>query len=193
MRLLAIALPDSDRKGLVKFLFWSGCRPGEAFALTWGDISDDCCKIRINKSRNLYSVLKSTKNGVKRTFPTVPGSKLQKLLLEIKPSCNLNTLVFTDESGNPLSSAVLQKVWNGHTSKINGREYVSLGVLKELVKKGSLPFYLKPYSTRHTFATWAITQGVSPDKVARWIGDKVETVLRYYCHPQVVEADCPDF
>ncbi|MEH1817760.1 MAG: hypothetical protein V7L31_01445 [Nostoc sp.] len=116
------------------------------------------------------------------------------MLLEIRPlQRDLNTLVFTDESGNPLSSAVLQRSWNGHTSKINGCEYVCLGVLKELVKKGSLPFYLKPYSTRHTFAIWAITQDVSPDKVAQWIGDKVETVLRYYCHPQVMEADCPDF
>ncbi|PAX56513.1 hypothetical protein CK510_10225 [Brunnivagina elsteri CCALA 953] len=37
------------------------------------------------------------------------------------------------------------------------------------------------------------TLGVSPDKVAKWIGDRTETVLKYYCHPEVVEADCPDF
>ncbi|MEH1783353.1 MAG: tyrosine-type recombinase/integrase [Nostoc sp.] len=179
---------------LIKFLFWSGCRPGEAFALTWGDISNDCCQININKSRNLYRILKSTKNGVKRIFPTAPGSRLQKLLLEIRPpQCDLSTLVFQDESNNPLSSAVLQKVWKGQKYKSNGREYLYLGVISELVEKGSLPFYLKAYATRHTFATWAITQGVSPDKVAKWIGDRVETVLRYYCHPQVVEADCPDF
>ncbi|WP_375497091.1 tyrosine-type recombinase/integrase [uncultured Nostoc sp.] len=184
----------SHYSSLIKFMFWAGCRPGEAFALTWADISDDCCKISINKSRNLYRILKSTKNGVKRIFPTTPGSKLQKLLLEIRPSqCDLNTLIFTDESGSPLSSAVLHKAWKGVRYKSGGREYIYQGVVSELVENGSLPFYLKFYATRHTFATWAITQGVSPDKVAKWIGDRVETVLRYYCHPQVVEADCPDF
>ncbi|WP_242038916.1 hypothetical protein [Anabaena lutea] len=50
-----------------------------------------------------------------------------------------------------------------------------------------------PYSTRHTFATWAIASGITPDKVALWIGDEVATVLKHYCHPNVVEADCPDF
>ncbi|MBG1268374.1 site-specific integrase [Nostoc sp. WHI] len=179
---------------LVKFLFWSGCRPGEAFALTWGDISSDCCQININKSRNLYRILKSTKNGVKRTFPSVRGSKLQKLLLDIRPTrSDLSTLIFTDKLGDPLISAVLHKAWNGQRYKSNGREYRYLGVVSELVERGHLPFYLKPYATRHTFATWAITQGVSPDKVAKWIGDKVETVLKYYCHPNVVEAECPDF
>ncbi len=184
----------SHYSSLIKFLFWSGCRPGEAFALTWGDVSEDCCKININKSRNLYRILKSTKNGVKRTFPTTPGSRLQKLLLDIRPhQRDVNTLIFTNESGEPLSSALLQKVWNGQKYKSDGNEYLYQGVISELVKRGCLPFYLKPYSTRHTFATWAITQGVSPDKVAKWIGDRVETVLHFYCHPQVVEADCPDF
>ncbi len=179
---------------LIKFLFWTGCRPGEAFALTWGDISTDCCKISINKSRNLYRILKSTKNGVKRVFPTIPGSRLQKLLLDIRPpQPDLNALIFTDDKGNPLSTGMLQKPWKGQIYKVQGREYRYLGVVTELVEKGHLPFYLKLYATRHTFATWAITQGVSPDKVAKWIGDRVETVLKYYCHPQVVEADCPDF
>ncbi|MEA5505705.1 hypothetical protein VB735_21855 [Halotia wernerae UHCC 0503] len=52
---------------------------------------------------------------------------------------------------------------------------------------------LVPYATRHTFATWAIAQGVSIEKVALWIGDTVETVLRFYCHPNMVDAECPNF
>ena len=171
---------------LIKFLFWSGCRPGEAFALTWGDISADCCQIQINKSCNLYQILKTTKNGVKRVFPTSPGSKLQTLLLTLKSNTNHKELIFTDQAGRPLSSAILQKIWKGDGHR-------SVGVVQELVNNGVLPYYLKLYATRHTFATWAITKGVSPDKVAKWIGDKVETVLKFYCHPQVVEADCPDF
>ncbi|MBN3924028.1 tyrosine-type recombinase/integrase [Nostoc sp. NMS4] len=180
----------SHYSSLIKFLFWTGCRHGEAFALTWRDISKDCCQISINKSCNSYRILKSTKNGVKRVFPTEPGSRLQNLLLELRPShADSSTLIFTDRLGNALSSQTLQKIWQGQTSK--GYHYS--GAVKDLVSKGQLPYYLKPYATRHTFATWAITKGNSPDKVAKWIGDTVETVLRYYCHPQVVNAECPDF
>lgn len=180
----------SNYSSLIKFLFWSGCRPGEAFALTWGDISENCCKININKSRNSHRILKSTKNGIKRVFPTKSGSKLQTLLQEIRPqNTNPNALIFTNELGGNLSSPTMRKIWKGYTC--HGYKYT--GVVQDLVNKGELPYYLKPYATRHTFATWAITQGISPDKVAKWIGDRVETVLKYYCHPEVVNAECPDF
>ncbi|MEH2065695.1 MAG: hypothetical protein V7K50_26120 [Nostoc sp.] len=39
----------------------------------------------------------------------------------------------------------------------------------------------------------AIASGVSPDKVALWMGDDVITVLKYYCHPEAIAAECPDF
>ncbi|MDZ8077887.1 MAG: hypothetical protein RMY36_008550 [Nostoc sp. SerVER01] len=43
------------------------------------------------------------------------------------------------------------------------------------------------------FATWAISSGITADKVAMWIGDNIETVLHHYRHPNVVNAKCPDF
>lgn len=176
---------------LIKFLFWTGCRPGEAFALTWNDISNDCCKITISKSCNKYKILKTTKNNRKRVFPASPGSKLQTMLLAIRPP-DATGLVFRSKTGLPMTSDIIKPIWTGCTSKRNGKIYRYLGVVQELADQGLVP-YLKPYSTRHTFATWAIAQGVSVEKVALWIGDTVETVLRFYCHPSVVEAECPDF
>ncbi|MGI8500542.1 MAG: hypothetical protein ACR2LR_05305 [Hassallia sp.] len=41
--------------------------------------------------------------------------------------------------------------------------------------------------------THAIASGVSPEKVAYWLGDNVQTMLSYYCHPDVTKAECPDF
>ncbi|BAZ37184.1 phage integrase family protein [Calothrix sp. NIES-4101] len=173
---------------LIKFLFWTGCRPGEAFALTWGDISEDCRKIEINKSCNLYKIKKSTKNNKKRIFPVSENSKLHKLLISIKPdNADNNQLVFTKTDGGAISSTTTQKIWRGQYG-----QYKYLGVVAGLASKGKIP-YLNLYATRHTFATWAITEGISPDKVAMWIGDRTETVLKYYSHPEVVEADCPDF
>ncbi|ALF55473.1 hypothetical protein ACX27_25825 [Nostoc piscinale CENA21] len=83
---------------------------------------------------------------------------------------------------------VLDNIWRGNQV----RGYLYKGVVTELAENGLVP-YLKLYSTRHTFATWAITSGASPEKVAYWLGDDVRTVLAYYCHPNVTKTECPDF
>lgn len=174
---------------LVKFLFFTGCRLGEAFAVTWGDVSEDCTRVKINKSRNLHRITKGTKNGVERIFPAATGSKLQKLLLEIKPDDpKPGKLIFLDIDGKQMDSFKLQRIWKGQSSQ----GYIYSGVVQNLANKGVVP-YLKPYSTRHTFATLAIASGITPDRVALWIGDTVQTVLTYYCHPEILNSECPDF
>lgn len=169
---------------LIKFLFWTGCRLGEAFALTWGDISDDCLKVSITKSCNIKRIKKGTKNGNKRVFPVGEHTNLHNLLIGLK-HITTSDLLFTSLKGFPLSSRSLLYAWN----KAGCRS----GVVTKLVENKIIPYYLKPYATRHTFATWAIASGISPDKVAYWIGDHVATVLKFYCHPETTISDCPDF
>ncbi|BAY94773.1 tyrosine-type recombinase/integrase [Tolypothrix sp. PCC 7601] len=174
---------------LIKFLFWTGCRPGEAFALSWADISSDCRRITFDKSCNYFRIMKGTKNGKRRVFPCQSGSKLQHLLLNLKQTARKpSDLVFLSKGGKPITTSILFDAWNQRRSG----EYRYTGVVRQLASEGKCP-YLKMYATRHTFATWAISCGVSPDKVALWIGDNVATVLKYYCHPETVSADCPDF
>lgn len=170
---------------LVKFLFWTGCRPGEAFALTWGDISDDGCQISINKAyASNARETKGTKNNKRRIFSCHKESKLQTLLLDIKPQhAAKKQLIFTNKSGGQLSIQMLDAAWRGQSQN---------GVVRELALRGIVP-YKKIYTTRHTFATWAIASGISPEKVAYWLGDDIKTVLTYYCHPDVTKAACPDF
>lgn len=178
---------------LVKLLFWTGCRPGEAFALTWADISPDCRRININKSQNFKGIKKGTKNGRRRVFPVQENSKLHQLLINIKPeNVNPNELIFVSKTGKPINSDTFILVWKEDRTISRGKTYRYLGVVMELATQGRLT-YLKPYATRHTFATWAITSGLSVDKVANLIGDTVQTVLKYYCHPEIVNFECPDF
>lgn len=178
---------------LIKFMFFTGCRPGEAFALNWADISDDCCRITFNKSRNYHNILKGTKNNKKRIFPCKNGSKLHLLLLSIKPEIiKPNDLVFLSKTGRRMNSDIMLDFWSESRGHSSGRIHKYPGLVKELASQGLVP-YLPPYSCRHTFATWAISSGISPDKVALWIGDTVQTVLQHYCHPEVVNAECPDF
>lgn len=173
---------------LVKFLFWTGCRPGEAFALIWGDISEDCTKINFSKSYASHErIVKGTKNGKSRIFPVAPGGKLQNLLIEMK--CDRTTdLVFTGSHGQRMKLGILDNAWRGRRTG----KYFYPGVVFDLAEQGKLPL-LSPYSTRHTFATWAIASGCTPDKVAYWLGDNVGTVLSFYCHPEISKSDCPDF
>lgn len=184
----------SHYSSLIKFLFWSGCRPGEAFALRWSDISLDCRQISISKSRNRYHITKGTKTGKKRIFPCTQGSKLHNLLLELRASSpQADEYVFVSKKGTPLNEGILTSTWNKSGTTVNKIRITYLGVVRELFEAGKIPYYLKPYATRHTFATWAIASGVSPDKVAYWMGDSVETILKFYVHPDVTKAECPDF
>lgn len=174
---------------LIKFLFWTGCRPGEAFALTWDDVSPDGTKITIAKSyASREKLVKGTKNGKRRIFPAAPGGKLQTMLEGMRERQKPDDLVFTGLSGQRITLRILDKVWRGHQVK----SYFYPGVVGELAAKEIIP-YLKVYATRHTFATWAIATGSTPDKVAYWLGDNVETVLAFYCHPEISRSDCPDF
>ncbi|MEH2224413.1 tyrosine-type recombinase/integrase [Nostoc sp.] len=180
----------SHYSSLIKFLFWTGCRHGEAFALTWGDVSRQCTRISITKAyASRVRVVKGTKNNKRRVFSCLQGSKLQSLLEEVQPnSPDPKELIFKSTTGQRLNLNILNKCWRYNDTG----EYRYSGVVTELADQGIIP-YLKAYSTRHTFATWAIASGSSPEKVAYWIGDNVQTVLRYYCHPDVTKAECPDF
>jgi integrase len=174
---------------LIKFLFWSGCRPGEAFALTWGDISLDCTKITINKSyASREKLIKGTKNGKRRVFPATSGGKLQLMLMGMRGNQKPSDLIFLGLSGQPMTLRILDKTWRGNQVG----KYFYPGVVRHLADKKIIPF-LKVYAARHTFATWAIATGSTPDKVAYWLGDSIETVLEFYCHPEVSKSDCPDF
>lgn len=184
----------SHYASLIKFLFWTGCRPGEAFALEWGDVSPDCCFITISKSRNIGGIAKGTKNNKKRVFPTSENSKLQKLLLKIRPNDhNPKDVVFRSRQGKLVTGDHLHSIWHQANTKYKGETLTYPGVVLTLANQGLISQYLPPYACRHTFATWAIANGNTPDQVAKWVGDEVATVLQHYVHPDVVHSVCPDF
>jgi integrase len=183
-------LKFSHYSSLVKFLFWTGCRPGEAFALTWGDVNADCTRISITKAyASRVRILKGTKNNKRRVFSTSEGSKIQSLLFELRPDHpDPKQPIFKSISGQRINLRISDRFWRGYST--NGYQYN--GVVTGLAEQGIIP-YLSIYSTRHTFATWAIASGISLEKVAYWLGDNGQTVLAYYCHPDVTKTECPDF
>ncbi|MEG4852833.1 tyrosine-type recombinase/integrase [Microcoleus sp. B5-D4] len=168
---------------LVEFLFLTGCRSGEAFALEWKDVflGRDKEYIRFNKSYNgKLKNTQTTKTGTIRLFKIYP--KLNELLLRIKPDNTKPTdLVFVNTRGGAYNSGNLGILWNGkcETNK-NGIESKKDGVLTRLVDVGKISFYLAPYHTRHTFITLMANAGTNLLLLATACGNSVEVIQRHY-------------
>jgi integrase len=156
---------------LVEFLFLVGCRHGEAFALTWGDVDSDFKRIRINKSySSTCRILKGTKTGKVRTVPV--NSRVQEILHTLKPNNVVaDDLIFPNTEGNNINSSTLHSLWSPTgVSTVIGR----------LIKEGKLTRYLDAYSTRRTFVSLQISKGATVVDVAKWVGDNPETILKHY-------------
>lgn len=161
----------------VEFLFLTGVRHGEARALNWGDISSDGTQITIARSyskiANTYGyTMKSTKNGKERTFPL--NHRTQRLLETIKPAnVSSNDPIFVATNGNRVKGELLWRTWLGYGEVSS--------IILSLIEEGKVTQYLKPYATRHTFITHQLkNKNVDPKTLAYWVGDEVETIMKYY-------------
>jgi integrase len=151
---------------LIKFLFATGCRPSEAAALKWKNVSRDFRMITFEQ------VLIRTKSGAKirnglktqerRKFPC--NDSLRSLLREIKPEhTQPEDLVFP----SPENKAIDINNFRNRTWKA--------------VLKGLGIEYRKLYQTRHTFITHALEVGKLDAKdVARLVGNSPEVIYQHY-------------
>ncbi len=148
----------------VCFCFYVGCRPSEAIALTWNDISGDLSKITF-KNAIVASVggtqkCSGLKTQSKRVFPC--NGQVQELLRQMQSACQSgNSLVFTSAKGGVFSTGYFRRVW--------------VKILNTLEIE-----YRKPYQTRHTFITLCIESGADAKEIARWVGNSAEIIYRHY-------------
>lgn len=166
---------------LIEFLFLTGCRHGEAFALTWNDIvygtNDDhepIVTIRIDKSFDgQFRITKGTKTGKNRVVPA--NKRVQEILETLKPEkFDPNLLVFRNVQGNHFTTNALHSYWTPGSKQ---------PVLEKLILEGTLKYYMDVYSTRRTFVSIQLNKGVPPNTVAMWVGDNTETILKHYARP----------
>ena len=157
-------------RALIRLLMATGCRRGEALALTWRnvDFKDNAITLEKNlcysPSKGVY--LDTPKNGKKRTVYIDAG--IMKLLKEIKRNQKIVALdgyVFTqDDSTEPM-----------HPDSPT-RYFARFG------KRYNIPDF-HPHKLRHSFASVAITNGADVASVSETLGhaDKGIT-LRMYTH-----------
>ncbi|MGB7712461.1 MAG: site-specific integrase [Microcoleus sp.] len=169
---------------LIEFLFLTGCRPGEAFALVWDNVKLDnnCVVFQVSYSTTIKDV-KVTKNDSIRLFYLYP--RLTALLERIKPDdAKGNDLVFKAEDGGGYNSNLHGQRWLGNSVTAKGKTYHYPGVVTRLIEEGKLVQYLPPYHARHTYITltaWANRE--NPNALvllAASCENSVEVILKHY-------------
>ena len=144
----------------VEFCLSVGCRPGEAAGLKWKHFTEDCDSVWVGESFG-RGRQKGTKTNQARSFQLFP--ELQAMLLKRRPEkWNGNDYVFTAPKGTPIDDH-------------NFRRRCWVPLLDDL----DIP-YRKPYNTRHTFCSHALSQGWSVSEIAAVTGNSEETILRNY-------------
>lgn len=151
---------------IIKFLFWTGCRTGEAIGLIWRDVQWDKERIHIRRTYNSeLKTFKATKTDRGRYFPMPKDSQLWNLLKSL-PERELNDVVFSSKQGKIIYNANLHRIWQG--VKYLDRQ----GVIPELIEQGKVSQYLKLYATRHTFISHQVNIHKIPiTTVAQWVGN----------------------
>ncbi len=172
---------------LIEFLFLTGCRPSEAYGLTWENV-------KIFKSIKFeYSLSIVTKQ--------LKGTKTNKVrLFDLRNNCRLNSLLIDQEKkrktayvfsikGQTIKHPNLYNRW-GTRGNNNLQKHPS--IVFNLAKEGRIKQYLKPYAMRHTYISLAANMIAEkyPKKeflsalqlLADSVGNTVEIISKHYLH-----------
>jgi integrase len=174
----------------VRFMLWTGARPGEATALTIEDYDRYALKIAINKSYDPECGLSpATKQGDDREFPC--NEQLALLLDDaIARAKKLKTkLIFPAPRGGYLSeSKFCNQVWRGCR---NGAKHYT-GIMPALIEQGLVISYRPPKNCRITFCSNMITAGFSAAQVCKLVGNSEAVLMKYYVSSSL-SLNVPEF
>jgi len=157
---------------LVSMLSYAGLRPGEALALTWGDIGSRT--LGVDKAV-ADGAVGTTKTGTARSVPLVePLAHDLSLWWKANDEPGDTTLVFAGPDGAPWSRSQAN----------NWRARVWRPVLESLAKEKKLE-RLKdaiPYDCRGSFVSLHLRAGASPLEVAAWAGHSPQVMFQHYAN-----------
>ena len=155
---------------LVEFLAETGCRFGEAAALTPADVNLDKGTVHFNKSYspagNTYAI------GNTKTEESDRIIRVKQSLLERLPA---GRYIFTTQSGDPVKGNAF-RAWHW----------------KNALDEAGLPEHRHghPHDLRHAHATWLLDAGISLPAIQKRLGHaKVMTTLAMYGHPGTDSED----
>jgi integrase len=128
----------------------TGLRPSEQVALKWHAIDEQFIHIELSRVRGLEKVNLKTPESQRRLEIRPSMQQVLETQRELTAAFQ-SPYVFLNTEGRPTQQNALHAVW------------------MTAMRKSGL-FYRRMYETRHTFASWALAAGESPEWVARTLG-----------------------
>lgn len=161
----------------VNLLIVTGCRRGEILGLTWGKVSFDLNRVKIDtallytKSKGIYT--DTTKTGDTR-YLTIPAQT--------------SDLLKRWKAQQDAQRAALGDAWQGSDfvfTRADGR-YMAPDImtqwLNDFAKRHDLP-HINPHAFRHSVASILISNGVDPVTVSKQLGHSTPTTTEnFYSH-----------
>jgi integrase len=136
----------------------TGLRPSEQVALKWGAIDDEFIHIESSRVYGREKADLKTEES-RRMIQIRPGIQVWLDRQREMTGTFGSPYVFINTQGRPILQDKLREVW------------------ARVMKKSGLT-YRRMYETRHTFASWALAAGETPEWVARTLGH-VDTSMVY--------------
>jgi integrase len=155
-----------------EFAVQTGLRPSEQVALKWSAIDDEFIHIELSRVRNLEK--DDLKTGLSRRSIAIRPAMAATLKAQREMTKGFDSpYVFINTEGRPILQDKLRETW-----------------ARVLVKAGLA--HRRMYETRHTFASWALAGGETPEWVAKTLGHvDPSMVYRTYCRyiPNLTRQD----
>lgn len=150
----------------VKFLFWTGCRPSEAAALTWEQIKPDLSAIHFVRAAQPGMFIQPTKTRKDRFFPV--NDRLRFFLLGLRPEpMDRSQILLPGEKGGRMEFHNFQtRHWRP--------------LITEMVEEGLIFRYMGQYHCRHTWITMALEAGMDVNDIAYLSGNSPNIIYRHY-------------
>jgi len=156
-----------------EFAVQTGLRPSEQVALKWTAIDGGYIHIELSRVRKLEKTDLKTEHSVRRIELRPKMVETLKRQWELTKKLS-QPYVFLNSEGRPIQQENLgNKIWRPALEKSRVR-------------------YRRLYETRHTFASWALAAGESPEWVARTLGHMDTTMVyrTYGCYiPNLTRKD----
>ena len=166
------------------FLLHTGCRKGEALAITGADIDRKNKVIHITKAVAYDGGMPYVKPP--KSDSGIRDVPLLDALAEVLPDLQPDELLFPQENGAHMSSKTYQRHWN-HYCKDAG--FVTYTPIQRINAKGKPYVYQKPTNTltahqlRHGLATICVEAGLDPKITQRLLGHSdIKITLGIYAH-----------
>ncbi|MBB5748592.1 site-specific integrase [Micrococcus sp. TA1] len=168
------AMPD-HYKPFTAFLLATGARMGEATAVRVRDI---------DFQRGTVSILRAWKKARQGTVMGVPKSKRSRRVIRV-PGWVLE-LLWPLADGRDPDGLLFRGVQGGRLPANNyrGRQW------PDALEAAGITKHLTPHNARHTFASWALMDGVAPLVVQSRLGhENISTTSTIYSHLLLDEQD----